>query len=399
VRKFLGDGFILMASQLVSRILAFSVSFVLARNLGLSALAVLALAQSIMAYATVAGDAGLGTEAVRRLSTGENRRRVVKETVSLQVTLTVIALVVILPVSIWQVGLSLSAALVVTPLAAALTCSYVLQSDLDAVNMAVSRVIMNVVTGLSGLALVLMGAALPLVALSYGVGAVAAMFFTNMKSRVKISRSFQIPTLKSFSRGPKSFAALVGFTTIVHSYSSLLLIMAAFLAGGSLLVDTSVATRFLLLLVLPAQILGSMLLPRYAKLTTRPNLLRHGLVALCAGIFIATGVSVTANWFVPALLGSDASASVGAVIALAWQVPFSLMSTIYTSYFLGKGEYQKVFGIYAVALLFLIALAVYSCNFGSVLYVSSLVASEIVFVILLIVTEYFWRKREKHVIS
>lgn len=376
-----------MFSQIVSRILAFSVSFVLARTLGLSSLAVLALAQSVMAYATVAGDAGLGTEAVRRLSGGENKYQVVKDTVSLQLVLTVIALVIVVPVSILQVGVNLSLALALTPVATALTCSYVLQADLDAINMAVARVLMNVVTGVVGIALVLISSPLWVVSLAYGLGAVASMMFTNSKAKVVLATTFRVPKISSLPRGRRSFGALLGVTTVVHAYSSALLILAAFLTSGSLLIDTSVATRFLLLLVLPAQILGSMLLPRYARLVERPRLLTHALVAFLAGVFIAGVTTVVAEGVVPFLLGPEAVGSVSSVVVLGWHVPFALASTIYSSYFLSRGRYHTVFVLYTVALIVLVVCALVLSPWGSEAYVASLVVSEIAFVSLLMLAE------------
>src|SRR5688572_11460148 len=100
--KFFKDGALLLAAEFISRLLAFSVSFALAREVGLEALAVLTLAQSIVAYATVAGDAGLGTEAVRRIASGEASQAVVRQTARLQIFFALLASSVVVPLALLQ---------------------------------------------------------------------------------------------------------------------------------------------------------------------------------------------------------------------------------------------------------------------------------------------------------
>lgn len=78
--KFLRDGSALLAGEMVSRVFVFGTTLVVARGYGLEAVAVLSLAQSLIGYATVAGNSGLGNYAVRKIIGGAPVEPVTRQT-------------------------------------------------------------------------------------------------------------------------------------------------------------------------------------------------------------------------------------------------------------------------------------------------------------------------------
>lgn len=383
--KFFKDGALLLAAELVSRILAFSVSFVLARQIGLEALAVLALAQSIVAYATVAGDAGLGTEAVRRIANGEQSEAVVRETARLQIFFALLASALVVPIALAQTTSLVAIGLALGPVLVAASATYVLQGRLDARSLAVSRVLGNTVVGAMGIVTSLMSLPLWVIASSYSVGALVSMLYVNHRAGVGPTQIFGRIPWRSLSVGRSKYLALASYTVILHGYSSCLIIMAQNFGGGSQLVDVALATRVLLLLVIPAQLLGSLLLPRYSRAAvSMRTLCLHTVAVLILGGFVSLVVHLSAKWFVPLMFGPESVDSVRAVEAISLQVPLSLASTVLIAFLLAAGRFSTLAGIYAAVLAVQIGLGFYLRNFESSEFVMALVLSEWIFVLLLL---------------
>lgn len=389
--KFFKDGALLLVAELVSRLLAFSVSFVLAREIGLEALAFLALAQSIVAYATVAGDAGLGTEAVRRIASGEESDAVVRQTARLQVFFALLASSLVVPIAVVQTNSLVAIGLALIPLVVASSATYVLQGRLDAKNLAVSRVVGNVIVGAMGITTSLMGLPLWIIASSYSVGALASMLYVNNRAGIGLRHIWGKIPWRTLSVKRSKYVALAVYTIILHGYASCLIIMAQNFGGGSQLVDVALATRVLLLLVIPAQLLGSLLLPRYSReCVSIKTLCLHVVTVVLLGGLVSLVVHLSARWFVPLMFGPESVQSIRAVEVISVQVPFSLASTVLIAFFLAAGRFSTLAGMYAIVLALQVGLGYLLRNFESSVFVMSLVLSEAIFVLILIAT--LWLK-------
>lgn len=388
--KFLRDGAHLLFAEVLSRLLAFSVSFVLARQVGLEALAILALAQSIVAYATVAGDAGLGTDAVRRISNGEASILVVKQTARVQILFALLASFIAVPAALMQTGSLVALGVALVPLLVAASCTYVLQGRLDAKGLATSRIVGNVIVGVFGITSSLLGLPLEVIALSYSAGALASTFYVNRLAGVSFSDLLGPIAWSSFSGVRRKYLALAAYTVVLHAYASALIIMAQNVGGGVQFVDVALATRVQLLLVIPAQLLGSLLLPRYARRqATLRSLCGHLALAMIFGACISIAVHLSASWFVPLMFGPDSLSSVGAVEAISVQLPLSLASSVLIAFFLAAGKYVMLARLYLLALAVQIAVGFLFRDYEASVFVLSLVASEWIFVLALLAALLF----------
>lgn len=384
--KFFRDGALLFSGEIVSKLLAFSVSFVLARQVGLEALAILSLAQSIIAYATVVGDAGLGTDAVRRISNGEVARGVVRQTARVQVVFALLASLVVVPVAMSQTDPSVAIGVALVPIFYAASANYVLQGRLDAKNLAISRVLGNVVVCAFGMATIFLSFPLGIIAFAYSAGALASMLYVNRTAGVRIVDLMGALPWTALKEMKTKYFALASYTVIVHAYSSALIIMAQNFGGGSQLVEVALATRVLLLLFIPAQLLGSLLLPRFSRGPVSMKTMAASLAtALLVGALMSVAVHLTAQWFVPLMFGPEAQDSVTSIERISLQLPLYLASTVLIAYFLSAGRYVMLARLYLFALLVQIALGYLLRDYDADVFVLSVVCSEWIFVLSLLV--------------
>lgn len=396
-RKFLIDGGFLFGAETLARLFAFSVTFFLARQVGLEALAVLSLAQALIAYALVAGDAGLGTAAVRRIALGQESHEVIRDTARAQVLLASIASLVVVPIvavqTSWLIALSLST----LPLIAAASTTYVLQGRLDARGIAYSRVTGNLVVGVLGIGLSLLACPLWVIAFSYPVGAVAAMLVVNTRSGASLGLVFGRVNLVHLRSEARPYMSLALFTVVLHAYSSCLIILSQNLDQGQHFIDVALSTRLLLIMVIPAQVLGSLLLPRYSKVSHNDlghDLKRHLAMAFTAGCAITFAVWLTADSVVPILFGSEAEGSVLSVQVISVQVPLSLVSTVLVAALLAHKAYGTVGRIYLFTLGVQILAGFWLVGYSSPIFICALLIAEACFVILLSFS--FGRMRKLH---
>ncbi len=379
LKKFINDGAVLLVSEFLSRIFSFSVTFVLARQLGLEALATLALAQSLVAFATVAGDAGLGTSAVRRISRGDDARSVVRETAKAQVAITVLALLVVVPIAAMQTNPLLVLVLALVPLFYAASPGYVLQAKLMATGIGVSRILGNLGTGVVGVTLSLLRAPLWCVAISYGLGAMIGLLYTIRVARVAFSDVVGWPDLSPYRDAWRSYVSLALFTLVLQAYWSALLILSQLFGDGAHFIVTSVATRILFLLSIPGVIIGSLLLPRYSAAGSKSKVWHHVLASLGAGALISGGVQICAQWFVPLMFGPEAISSIDAVRAISLQVPLAMANSVLLAYLLSAGRYGLSAAGYLLALGSQILFGWLLFGQSSSGFVLAMVTSELVF--------------------
>lgn len=398
-RKFLSDGGFLFGAEGLARVFAFSVTFILAHRVGLESLALLGLAQSLVAYATVAGDGGLGTAAVRRIAMGDSTVSVVRDTARAQVFLSTVASALLFPIVAIQTSVALALVLGTLPIITAASTSYVLQGRMDAKWIAFSRVAGNIVVGCTGIVLSVFSFPIWAIALAYPLGSLVSMSIVNSRSKVAYRVIFGRVSLRHLRDEARPYLSLAFYTVILHGYSSSLIILARSLNGGSYFVEVALATRLLLLMVIPAQILGSLLLPRYsarvASQSLQISVWRDAFVALGAGLLIFATVASTANWVVPLLFGAGASSSVPGVQIIAAQVPLAMVSTVLTALLLANKNFGILSVTYCCALVAQILCGLGFARLSAGAFVFSIVVSEAVFVALLLIATLWLRSRSK----
>lgn len=387
IRKFFIDGGYLFGAEACSRLFAFSVTFVLARQMGLGSLALLALAQALIAYALVAGDAGLGTAAVGRIAQGHGTPKVIQDTARAQIFFAIVATVIMFPIVAAQTTLLLAVSVSSLPVIAAASTTYVLQGRLDARWTAISRVVGNCVVGVGGITMSALALPLWIIALAYPAGAAVSMLIVNYRSGASLRLVFGRVDFHHLRSEARPYLSLALFTIILHAYSSCLIIFSQNLDGGRHFVEVALSTRILLIMVIPAQILGSLLLPRYAKAFLDNHSVtwaRHAIAAGLAGCVLAGMAFATAGFFIPLLFGANALGSVASVQVIAFQVPLSLVSTVLVSVLLARKRYGTVGFVYLLALCAQIIACFLLANAPTPEFICSLLIGEVLFVGLLV---------------
>lgn len=338
--RFLRDGGLLFLAEGISRLVAFSVTFVIARRVGLSEVAVITLAQSLLAYATVAGDGGMGTGAVTRIVGGESVRAIVRGTARTQLGLTLVASLVVVPIVASSAGWPLAIVLAATPFAIASSTSYVLQARQDVASIAAARISGNVVTAGVGVLAASSALPLPLIAAAYPLGALTTALVGNLRAGTRPGDLLGRPSLAFLLSDWKHGLGLFGYTLTVHFYASVLLILSSTLSGGANLVDIALATRLLLIFSIPAQIIESILLPRYARRSGsdgfRGRVLRDAVLGFVAGCIACAALVVAAPIYVPLLFGPSAEGAVGTVQSVVLQVPISIATSVLSAGLLAR---------------------------------------------------------------
>ncbi len=381
----------------MARVAAFSVTFVISRRLGLDNLAVLTVAQSIVAYATVAGDAGLGTAAVTRIASGERAQLIVRGTARLQVVLSLVSTIVIVPIVAAASSWPLAVILATTPVAIALSTSYVLLARADARSVALSRIWGNVSTAFFGVTASLLGAPIWLVALAYPLGAVVATVFVNGRTGVHWRDLVGVPSWGFVRADSRHLSGLLLHTLVVHFYSSILVILASIVDGGAQLVEIALASRLLLLFSIPAQVLESVLLPRYAAavdaLTSR-RVLRDAAVVVGGGIAAGAVIVVAAPFYVPLLFGVAAAEAVPAVQVILLQIPVSLLTSVLTVVLFARRDTLRLGAAYGVAAVVQLLVALFLASQDRSI-APAIVVSEVVFAVGTSIAVFSWRIRER----
>lgn len=371
----------LFAAEGVARLAAFSVTFVIARAVGLQEVAVLTLAQSILAYATVAGDGGMGTGAVTRLVRGDPASGVIQGTARSQIALTLVASLLVVPLATPSVGLALALVLALTPLAVAASTTYVLQAARRVGSIAVARISGNLVTAALGVTAAAFHLPIAVIAVAYPAGTFVTMMVVNRQSGVRLLDMVGLPSRGFLVSDWRHNAGLFGYTLTVHIYSSTLLILSSIVGTASSLVSIALATRLLLIFSIPGQILEAILLPRYAAvslLDLRRRAIRDAALAFAGGTVAATALILLAPFYVVLLFGSAASSSIETVQHVLVQIPISLATSVLAAALLAGRRSVGLTTAYALAALAQIAWVLLSAASGPELMAYAIVVSEIV---------------------
>lgn len=354
---------VLAGGEAVTRLLGFLLSAVIAREFGLEALAALTVAQGLVAFVTVAGDGGLSTDGVRRLAGGEKpRARLIALTTAGQVALTVsttlvlLMVVTVLPLSTQTKQVVLVLALL--PMSYALNLGWVLQSASRFFALTTSRVVGQAAGIAVGLLCLFYLDSFLLAVASLVLGAAATDVLLALQSRQDWWGPGRLSSRAVMQR-VRQGRGFLGYTLANHASSTAPLLMTAFVGSAAVVGQYSVAHRLLLLAVAPAQVLASVLLPRFSR---TPGALRgdlwgpvSALVVLTAGA--SSALVVFASPVTTALFGAAAGSATPAVQLVGVFIPLSYTSLLFTTALLAEGRGGTQAWYTALSLGVLLALA------------------------------------------
>ncbi|QCR42578.1 hypothetical protein C1N91_02470 [Curtobacterium sp. SGAir0471] len=189
-------------------------------------------------------------------------------------------------------------------------------------------------------------------------------------------------------------SGLLLHTLIVHFYSSILVILASIVNDGSQLVEIALASRLLLLFSIPAQVLESVLLPRYAAAVdslTAMKILRDGALVFIGGAALGVIIIFTAPVYVPLLFGSAASAAVPVVQVMLLQIPVSLLTSVLTVALFARRDTLRLSFAYGIAAVVQLSVALLLASRDASVS-SAIVLSEAVFAVGTLFAVFTWRE-------
>lgn len=323
-------------------------TLMIARTCGIAFLADLSLAQSLLAYAAVAADAGLTAHAVRRLSEGDDEHTVIRETSSVQLVLCLGSLAVILPLAAGRVGWQMALLLALHAIATSLAPTYVLQATRRYGRLATSRAFSSLLTCAAGVAILAAGVQ-TFVPAAYSVGAVGAMAIVVYASSKSFRRFFCTLTLRIRRSWILAAGWLIPQTVIVHAYASFLLVASGFTLDASGFVLLATALKFQSYLVIPATLFQTVLLAAFVRgdLSVRKASAGVGLVGLVVTCFAYS----LAPHLLALLFGEEARSATGVARLVCLQVPFAYLSTVMLAALVARGKYGLSTAVYGGALV------------------------------------------------
>jgi O-antigen/teichoic acid export membrane protein len=327
-----------LSGEVVSRLAAFVVTAAVSRTLGLSSIGVLTLAQSLAAYATVVGDAGLNNDGTRRLAKGESRS-IIGQITGAQVVLTLVGMLPVCAMLYFmdfpaQVALT---TLIILPasLALALNVGWVLQADRHVGALTITTVSGQLIA--TSLALVSLYFELSLfyVAAAMTTGVIA----TTLLTRRSISPEGRRPAFRGLKRQLVRGRSYVGLGLLSHLYGSAPLLFLGLVATSFELGKFAAALRLMFLLLIPGQLLSMNLLPRFAAQSNDSALLRTvSGGALAAGCICAVIVQVTSQPLLRLSFGAEGDTARACLIFFSLLVPLSYVNNVCSSWHLAHGQ-------------------------------------------------------------
>ncbi|MBM7459457.1 oligosaccharide flippase family protein [Rhodococcus coprophilus] len=378
--RILRGSFALGFGEAVSKLALFAFTAYFARRVGLTELAHLSVAQSLLMYATVVGDAGLTAHAVRRIAAGDRVRVVVRETSSVQLVLAMIGLAIVVPISCMNAGVGMTLALVLAPLGAAAAPTYLLQARGNMSALALGRVTSAVVTAGLGIAILSVTPTL-FAAFAYSAGSLAAFLAIVWLSHGSLRLYFTSLTPKIRPDWMYASRWLIVQALVVHAYASCLTIGGSYLLAESEFVILSTALRIQMLLLIPANILQTVLLPLFVR--HEYSILRVFLVTVGASIFVPLVVFISGESILEFVYGGEAGASAPALMVLSLQIPLAYGATVVLTSLVAEGAYGRTTTFYVVALIVQIVSLIALARGGATSSAISLLISESLFLALL----------------
>lgn len=380
MKSLLRGSVLLVAGEFVSRVLLLLFTAILARVLGLETLASLTVTQTILAYATVAGDAGLTAHAVRRLSAGEDQRTVIRETSSSQIVLAGAGLVICVPIAAWVDDAYMVLLLAAGPLAVAAAPTYLLQANSRMGLIAASRIASAVVTAGGGSAILHFTQSVWAV-IGYTLGAFSATAVIVVGAKVGFLGFLRSLTLHVRLRWLAESRWLIAQSLTVHVYASALLLFGTFLIPQAQFIELATALRLQLLFLVPANILQTVLLPLFTKNKIKLSSVAPLVALLSCAIPIA--VQLRGNEMLILAFGDEAGAARDQLFLLSIQVPVAYSTVTVLTYLIANGKYSDATISYLAALAAQVVYAVIVGIHRPAFYPLALLVGELVFLSLL----------------
>lgn len=364
---WLKDFAALGAGETVARLATFAVSAIVARELGTVALGALTVGQAIVWYALVVGDAGLSTDALRRLATGDPRPEALiarttaaQALVSLVATGLVVAVAFLAPLSRdVMVSVAILAAL---PLLYALNLGYVLQARGQIARYARARSLGQVCGAIVGAIGVYASHSLAAAAVSIVVGAAAIDVFVLLSVRrvfqTKLLRARYIhdivPRLRE-GRGYLLYALSNHFTSSTP-------VLATAIIGGPIVVGNySIAHRLMMLAVAPSLLLATVALPRLTRTEAVAGAAGLRLQTQRIALFVVPVVSAGASFLaifprelITLLFGDGAAPAAASTALMSIFIPVGFLSLALTTALLAGGRPIAQFGVTLTGALILV---------------------------------------------
>ncbi|MGN0041353.1 hypothetical protein [Rhodococcus sp. (in: high G+C Gram-positive bacteria)] len=378
--RILRGSFALGFGEAVSKLALFAFTAYFARRVGLTELAHLSVAQSLLMYATVLGDAGLTAHAVRRIAAGDRVRTVVRETSSIQLVLATIGLAIVVPISCMNAGVGMTMALVLTPLGAAAAPTYLLQARGNMSALALGRVASAVVTAGIGIGILALTPTL-FAAVAYSAGSLASFVAIVWLSHGSLRLYFSSLTLRIRLSWMYVSRWLTVQALVVHAYASCLTIGGSYLLAESEFVLLSTALRIQMLLLIPANILQTVLLPLFVRHESR--VFRVFSVTVGASLFVPLFVYLFGESLLEFVYGAGAGASSSTLMVLSLQIPLAYGTTVVLTSLVAEGAYGRTTTFYAVALIVQVVSLIVLGRGGATSAALSIFISELLFLGLL----------------
>lgn len=320
---------VLAGAEAAGRLIAFSLTAVIARAYGLDDLAMLAVAQALIAYATIGGDAGLNQEATRRLVAGEQREVVTRDAVRAQCASTLLATVVVMLVVAAYEPKYVATILffLPVPFAYAVSTPYLLDSVGRIVPIAVGRVLMSLGAAVSGLLLISLGVSGMAFGAAYSIGAWMATGWILWRAHAPVRCALTAMGREARVARLRSFRQLGSLAVLLHTQASLPVLVAGRFSEADDLESVGVVTRLWFVLSAPLAMSLTVLLPLFARTADRGPLWRAVSASALYGAATAGVFHFLAPDLLVILFGSPAgAASPAAVVFMYAIIPFALIS-------------------------------------------------------------------------
>ena len=265
----------LAAGEATFRALGLVISAVVARRLGVNALGVLLVAQSVVWYALVVGDAGLSVDGTRRLAGRlESPAPLIVEITAIQAFVSIVAIAIVaavaslLPIQLQAKHILLF--LLPIPLLYALNLAYVLQSRRRMLPVSIGRVIGQLAATAIALVGVIWFNSLVIVAIAITIGQLltdAVLIAVTKAEWSPVPR----PHLSSMLERLKHGQSYLLYALVNHFNSSTPLVATALLGGVFVIGTYGVVNRLVLVCVAPVILIAQVTLPRFSADLVHPG--------------------------------------------------------------------------------------------------------------------------------
>lgn len=385
------------SSEAFIRVLGLAVSVLVSRHLGLIALGELTVAQNLVQYALVAGDAGLTALGMAEIAKGLELRRVVLPITIAQITLSAAASLVVVGVAAVlspKVDVVTVVALSPLALAYALNLSYVLQAERRLSTYAAARIGGQIVGTALTASIIYAGGSIAVVAASMCCGpfVAAAIVAKDVWPRLASHTSGDLlRAVRNVSTSIRQGAHYLKNGFLLHVYWSTTVVLLAVLASPTVVAEYAVGFRLALVAASVGQIFAWTWFPRLIRIDHErghdravPEIVT-GVIIIAGSV--ATFAAIATRPILAGLYGSAPGSSALVLQILCIHLPFTYFTALMQVVLLALGHGRRQIRIVGVGTILLIAATLIAIpTVGAVGAALSLLVAEIVMTFLLLRT-------------